>query len=70
MNPGEWIALCGVVGGLVLQFLIGAYFFGRIDESVRGMRSRLDGVDQRFILMEGRQNGYGERLAALESQRN
>jgi len=59
-----WISL----GGVLLQVLIGAFFFGRMDQKVTNLIDNHAKTDRRVDSIELRINDHTERIARLEGR--
>lgn len=79
MTPGEWIALGGVVGGLLLNVAAISYGYGklsavvssldlRIGTTVKDFDRRVDKVLEALEGMTREVSGHAQRLARLEER--
>lgn len=64
MQLHDWVAIWGVL----LQLLIGAFFFGVTHQNVRSLVKDGDRAEKRMDTIELRLNDHTERIARLEGR--
>jgi len=68
LSAEAWVGVAGVVLVITAQFGTGIFFFGRIDESIRGIRDESKKTGDRVEWILKRIGSHHGRIAWLEAR--